>query len=59
MRCEEEFYMQTDTYTVPNGAEEANLPSVSPCRQTDDEAIDAAAARILEQYRPAFLELAK
>ncbi len=51
--------MQTDTYTVPNGAEEANLPSVSPCRQTDDEAIDAAAARILEQYRPAFLELAK
>lgn len=29
------------------------------CKLTDDEKIDLAAARILETYREAFLELAK
>ncbi len=29
------------------------------CDMSDDEKIDAAAARIMKRYRPAFLELAK
>lgn len=34
-------------------------PQVGKRELTDDEKIDAAAARILETYREAFLELAK
>lgn len=34
-------------------------PQVGKCDLTDDEKIDLAAARILETYREAFLELAK
>lgn len=33
-----------------------NTPSID---MSDDEKIDLAAARILEKYKPAFLELAK
>ena len=36
-----------------------DLESNPPVEMTDDEKIDFVAARILEKYRPAFLELAK
>ena len=37
----------------------SQAPQVGKRELTDDEKIDAAAARILEKYREAFLELAK
>ena len=37
----------------------SQAPQVGKRELTDDEKIDAAAARILERYREAFLELAK
>ena len=42
-----------------NGSSSSQAPQVGKRELTDDEKIDAAAARILERYREAFLELAK
>ena len=42
-----------------NGSPPSLAPQVGKRELTDDEKIDAAAARILERYREAFLELAK
>ena len=39
--------------------EEHRLNNSRSIDMTDDEKIDLAAARILEKYKPAFLELAK
>ena len=41
-----------------NGSSSSQAPQVGKRELTDDEKIDAAAARILETYREAFLELA-
>lgn len=42
-----------------SGASPSHASQVGKRELTDDEKIDAAAARILETYREAFLELAK
>ena len=42
-----------------SGSSPSQAPQVDQRELTDDEKIDAAAARILEKYREAFLELAK
>ena len=42
-----------------SGSHPFYAPQVGKCDLTDDEKIDLAAARILETYREAFLELAK
>ena len=42
-----------------SGSSPFRAPQVGKHELTDDEKIDAAAARILETYREAFLELAK
>ena len=42
-----------------NGSSSSQAPQVGKRELTDDEKIDAAAARMLERYREAFLELAK
>lgn len=42
-----------------SGSSTAQEFQVGKHELTDDEKIDAAAARILERYREAFLELAK
>ena len=44
---------------LENGSSSSQAPQVGKRELTDDEKIDAAAARILETYREAFLELAK
>ena len=44
---------------LENGSYSSQVPQVGKRERTDDEKIDAAAARILERYREAFLELAK
>ena len=45
---------KTDFIREPFDSEKGRV-----CEMTDSEKIDAEAARILEIYRPAFLELAK
>lgn len=42
-----------------SGSSSSQVSQVGQCELTDEEKIDAAAARILEKYREAFLELAK
>lgn len=42
-----------------SGSSSSQVFQVGQRELTDDEKIDAAAARILEKYREAFLELAK
>lgn len=42
-----------------SGFSSSRVSQVGQRELTDDEMIDAAAARILEKYREAFLELAK
>lgn len=42
-----------------NSSSSSQALQVGKRELTDDEKIDAAAARILERYREAFLELAK
>lgn len=48
---------------IDQQSESGSSPSlalqVGNCELTDEEKIDAAAARILERYREAFLELTK
>ena len=44
---------------LESGSSPFQAPQVGKRELTDDEKIDAAAARILETYREAFLELAK
>ena len=44
---------------LENGSSSSQAPQVGKRELTDDEKIDVAAARILERYREAFLELAK
>ena len=44
---------------LESGSPPSLAPQVGKRELTDDEKIDAAAARILETYREAFLELAK
>ncbi len=44
---------------LESGSSPFQAPQVGKRELTDDERIDAAAARILETYREAFLELAK
>ena len=44
---------------LESGSSPVQAPQVGKRELTDDEKIDAAAARILETYREAFLELAK
>ena len=44
---------------LERGSSPFQAPQVGKRELTDDEKIDAAAARILETYREAFLELAK
>ena len=44
---------------LKSGSSPFQAPQVGKRELTDDEKIDAAAARILETYREAFLELAK
>ncbi len=51
--------MQTDNHKLSAGTEEPSRHNASLPNQTEDAIIDAAAARILEQYLPAFQELAK
>ena len=51
--------MQTDSHMIPTGTEENSRRNVPLPEQTEDAIINAAAARILEQYLPAFQELAK
>ena len=43
---------------LESGSPPSLAPQVGKRELTDDEKIDAAAARILETYREAFLELA-
>lgn len=50
--------MQLVNHTTPAGTEETSRRSSSLPEQ-EDAVINAAAARILEQYLPAFQELAK
>ncbi len=42
-----------------SGSSSSQVSQVGQRELTDEEKIDAAAARILEKYREAFLELAK
>ena len=42
-----------------SGSSPSKVPQVGKRELTDDEKIDAVAARILETYREAFLALAK
>lgn len=42
-----------------SGSSPSQVPQVGKRELTDDEKIDAVAARILETYREAFLALAK
>ena len=42
-----------------SGSSSSRVSQVGQRELTDDEMIDAAAARILEKYQEAFLELAK
>ena len=51
--------MQAGNHKTPVGTEELNRHNASLPNQTEDAIIDAAAARILEQYLPAFQDLAK
>lgn len=44
---------------LESGPSPSQAPQVGKRELSDDEKIDAAAARILETYREAFLELAK
>ena len=44
---------------LESGSSPFQAPQVGKRELTDDEKIDVAAARILETYREAFLELAK
>ncbi len=50
--------MQADNHATPTGTEETSRHN-SPLPEQEDAVINTAAARILEQYLPAFQELAK
>lgn len=49
------FHIEKNTISAPND----NAKQDFACNMTDDEKINAAAERILNQYRAAFEELAK
>ena len=44
---------------LESGPSPSQVPQVDKRELTDDEKIDAAAARVLAKYQEAFLELAK
>lgn len=59
MMSEKVNYIPHNDQQLESDSSPSQAPQVGKCELTDDEKIDAAAARILETYREAFLELAK